>query len=1246
MNNIAEQICEAVDIIVSQKIAKAGYDRTIQATVLSCLDSVTGKYKVKYQNSSFIAYAANPSIRYQKDALVYILIPGNDMSRDKIIMNSVDKSIFDYTNTIEDDNRYQVIGGDAVLKQNDIEGLCSYKEIDGDQLYHIDNEENTNIIEVNNETLIAAIKEGGYFKIKMTIQTALDTVQQSTGQYGLSFVFLYENGISETITFPSSKMNGNPYSFPVKQEQALYIPVNNVDKLISLQSISTFSKGFPLKAESKNDDIFISDIELYGAKPLTEKELSSITLSLVTGDNIVQKTKDWWGRGSIYPQTLTMTATLKVNGQETEKEIECYWFKENLLVNSEAHDKYNNLCGIGWECLNSKDDNGIWAAAGSTYSFSYTELTAYNNKYKCIARFKGENITYESEEVIYTNTLIKAKVSISSDLGTAFYNGQGQPVLSTELTNISSDGSSLIYVWKSVSADKTTKYYYSESDINDGAVVTWNSSSIQVNAQSIMGTHTYYCYVYNSSEDFIGYGSIVLQNTVETTSAYFDIVLHNANQVFIYDKYNLSPLHSSLDFKQSIPTISFDFYDDAGQIIPLSRITSADSGGKIKWKVPKYNSMISAISSTEEDDYYVFTEEFLNYSIQDRYDKNRNNNTIVLEVTYQDVVTRKEIELTFIKDNDMKDNGTDTLINIDYLYGDNSFLYYYSADNSAYYYTVYHKEKITDNFYKKTEELDDGAVKLFNPQLWKSGEKMNLTDIPIQWKILKDSNGVSCFIDDNGDGFVSVSPRSDTLEKTRAYSHIVRASFNYQNQKYFIEIPMITIDMHSIDYQISLKPNTGYQKVKYDRNGKNPSYDNTYPFEILVGKGGEIQSASNFTYEWQILGDEVGLYKVQVQDNKGVFAPLDSFNGNCYNIALCVHVSLNDIYIGNIHIPIYLYLDREDAESIDEWDGNRVLNGSEIIITPTGYTALDNAAISGVLLGQIKNGNSLERGLFAYSGGTRILTATPAQFLLESKEKNLSIDLISGILKYSIGTNFSLDENGVIQALTLGDNVQIDSKNINSEISDSNSGLGKILSKYVLVTTYEKRVQSIESTHANFISNTYNPTIQSINQTLSNHGPAIDKLEDDVKLLFTDYSDLTKELEKYVTISKLSTILGVETLDGYTLANTLSKYATKENLKDYVTATNFKNLLNISEDNTSIAPIISGGEIAIETFMVDSTGEVAAENATITNLVSSNYKWENVEDAEDTLDLIEEIKALKEEIAALKEQLEGTTPTE
>ena len=72
MNNIAEQICEAVDIIVSQKISKAGYDRTIQATIVTCLDSVMGKYRVKYQDSYIIAYAANPSIKYQINSLVYI----------------------------------------------------------------------------------------------------------------------------------------------------------------------------------------------------------------------------------------------------------------------------------------------------------------------------------------------------------------------------------------------------------------------------------------------------------------------------------------------------------------------------------------------------------------------------------------------------------------------------------------------------------------------------------------------------------------------------------------------------------------------------------------------------------------------------------------------------------------------------------------------------------------------------------------------------------------------------------------------------------------------------------------------------------------------------------------------------------------------------------------------------------------------------------------------------------------------
>ena len=45
--NIENAICDAVDILVSKAVEQAGYDRTIQAMVLDCVDASIGKYKIK-----------------------------------------------------------------------------------------------------------------------------------------------------------------------------------------------------------------------------------------------------------------------------------------------------------------------------------------------------------------------------------------------------------------------------------------------------------------------------------------------------------------------------------------------------------------------------------------------------------------------------------------------------------------------------------------------------------------------------------------------------------------------------------------------------------------------------------------------------------------------------------------------------------------------------------------------------------------------------------------------------------------------------------------------------------------------------------------------------------------------------------------------------------------------------------------------------------------------------------------------
>lgn len=88
MNIIEKQICDAIDIIVQKAIAQADYDKTIQATIINCVDATIGKYKVKYQDSFFYAYSNNLETTYSNGSMVYILIPGNDFSRDKTILGT------------------------------------------------------------------------------------------------------------------------------------------------------------------------------------------------------------------------------------------------------------------------------------------------------------------------------------------------------------------------------------------------------------------------------------------------------------------------------------------------------------------------------------------------------------------------------------------------------------------------------------------------------------------------------------------------------------------------------------------------------------------------------------------------------------------------------------------------------------------------------------------------------------------------------------------------------------------------------------------------------------------------------------------------------------------------------------------------------------------------------------------------------------------------------------------------------
>ena len=90
-NGYEDKLIEAIQYIVQNAVDNAPYDRTVQATIVSCVDQTIGKYKCKYQDATFYAFATSTDNLYNPGNDVYVLIPGNDSTREKTILGKTKK---------------------------------------------------------------------------------------------------------------------------------------------------------------------------------------------------------------------------------------------------------------------------------------------------------------------------------------------------------------------------------------------------------------------------------------------------------------------------------------------------------------------------------------------------------------------------------------------------------------------------------------------------------------------------------------------------------------------------------------------------------------------------------------------------------------------------------------------------------------------------------------------------------------------------------------------------------------------------------------------------------------------------------------------------------------------------------------------------------------------------------------------------------------------------------------------------
>lgn len=1042
------QICEAIEYIVNHAIADAGFDKTIQATIVNCIDETIGQYKVKYQNSTFNAYSNSTEVSYLSGTEVYILVPQNDMSNTKTILGAVDKLGTDYVKILEATDTHEVIGKNCI-QTSDVFELCSYKNKDVKILYN--SQENNNLINLDVIGLEEYIKTashlmcGGYFK------TVLDKDQRFKGNYGIGFDLVFKNNNNETPVTRNyivdiDQMTGSPYSFNNYTKQIGIFEVDG-ENFLYVDKIYLFSYDFPLTEENKPNDIFIKNIELSCVKTIADDALASYYLSLITPEGT------YFDGTNSDEDTKTIQAQVRIQGKivdNTIQKIDYYWFKENAKVDN-IHNKYNKFGGRGWECLNDYNiiDGDLidWLPSEYEYNIRKADCLAKTTNYKCVAVI-GDAIIEST--ITIKNFASNYDISIQSTNGTQFYYDRGETNLIcyvnkeeqlenysyvwientnlggynqlTETTEINNEYKQIKEEYNQLlldiadekvlaaNAQEQIENYLTKLKEYDTIMRVENNVVYGLKASGINNFSVYKCAVFYN-ETYIGTSAITIVNTLEIETGY-NLIITNGNLTYQYNEDGVSPTHKTLENPIEIKPLSFNIYDNLG--VQLSEETLNTC--QIQWILPKENTMIMPVGTDyeETENNYIFKNKIkLNYDLVPKYDINKNNNIIQLIVEYKGLSLVGATTIAFTKQGDPGTNGTEYTCRIVPNITE-GLINYPALVNGKLNYTpeqegIWFKVQL----WKNTENIFEGT---------QSGTALEGGSVKVKWNILK--NTYSRTIEDYSNIILKDATTGEfqytPCNWRNGPANIIECEVEHAGMIYYATLPVIVIEQQLDGYNISWVENTGFSYAVYSADGIQPKYNDNRPFELKVTKiidGVEeditlLEKAEKLDYQWIINGtvydlDEnawiESLHLIEnsnrldkIQKNQFKVKPVETFGGHCVtNSITCIVVdTLTDETVGIITIPIYLCLNRYGLAALNGWNGNSVSINEDggFILAPqvgAGKKEEDNS-FTGIFMGVVKEkGTSAdETGLFAYKKGIRsiFLDAETGDAIFGTKE--------------------------------------------------------------------------------------------------------------------------------------------------------------------------------------------------------------------------------------------------------------------
>ena len=1008
-------ILQSISIIANQAVKQADYNKTIQATIIKCIDPTIEQYRVKYQDGYWYAYGNGSGVKYAEGSNVYILVPKGDMSENKIILGTVQKLGINYINPVSEENKYEETGNNVVTSSSGQFGLCSYK-IGGDSIILYEENGQNNKININNSALKQYIQTASHLSCAFKVRTNLNAQQRYKGKYGIKFTIVQKDVTVGTANAETSKncivdidlMEGNPYNFQSAVIQRVFLEINsNTFKRIS--KVELFSEGFPIEKEKQMpNDIFISSLAFQGMKLLSQEEIDTVALSFIAR------------KGYIFEENTTQTslpiqAIVRAAGQvvnDTVQNVEYYWFVKNVGITA-SNPYYCKEGGQGWLCINSYrtiNGNVEFNPGRKSISIPIEDAKIKENIYKCVIIYGNSKF---SKEFTIINENANYDINIFSDKGTEFETGLGKPTLTCTVLNKENDISDqLKYLWAVTDQLGATFVLQGE-----------NTNQITYDVKDIIGFNIFSCTAIDLNNNVIGSASITLINK-KTSDGGFSLIINNGKQVFSYDEQGVSPCKNKV-INYVIPELSFTLYNREGQEVDLDTVDSTN----ITWSF--VNNSVGILKNLQTDSKKLTAI----YEIRDYYLAGAEGANISLEINYAGYRLSATTDFTFTKQGYSGTNGTGIVARIVPAYNNIN-----KKMENGIFPIVYNNSKNTNFDY-------------LTAQLWKNGEQIAANNITYAWSILKnkDDNSYISLIKNNQ------TPSRVTIGRVRnngvmvnissyqkPVSNIIQVAMSYEGKRYYATLPILTADADD-KYLIYIKPGTGYSEVLYTEDGAYPSYvDNPFAFiikDLSTDEESEI-SPSDIIYTYSKDGN---FNNINGNENICKVQPKTTYDGyELNNFIQCqAKVGNNDIYL---HIPVHQYLNRYGHAALNDWNGNSIQidNQNNVILSPQiGAGSKDsNNTFTGILMGSVKPAGSHNKqdGLFGYAAGKQSIfldantgnatfgiagngqilmtpssgTITGGEYSTSAKT-GMQINLKEPSIKYGSG-RFSVDKDGDLTA--------------------------------------------------------------------------------------------------------------------------------------------------------------------------------------------------------------------------------------